>query len=124
VTSPPLSARPPTMPDLVPGIAVLLPAARAIREELDRDGRALTRDALAVRLRRRATISATPGSRSCSGHSAMTWPANSRPAHGNHPPRDGNPPGIHPCVPARPLPDGCAMSVRSSAHGLPTLALA
>lgn len=37
------------MPDL--DFAVLLPAARAVRDELVKDGQALTRDTLASRLR-------------------------------------------------------------------------
>lgn len=45
----PAQTRPATRPDL--GFAVLLPAARAVRDELVRDGQALTRDTLAVRLR-------------------------------------------------------------------------
>ena len=44
-------SKPPT-PDVGPGIAALLPAARATRDELRRDGRVVTRDALASHLRR------------------------------------------------------------------------
>lgn len=44
--------RPAVLPDPSPGIALLEPAARAVRDELERDGCALTRDALAVGLRR------------------------------------------------------------------------
>jgi hypothetical protein len=43
--------RPPAMPDSE--VAVLWPAVRAVMEELDRDGLALTRDALAAGLRER-----------------------------------------------------------------------
>lgn len=45
----PAQTRPGTVPDL--DFAVLLPAARAVRDELVRDGQALTRDTLAIRLR-------------------------------------------------------------------------
>ncbi len=45
----PAQTRPRTMPDF--DLAVLLPAARAVRDELARDGQALTRDTLASRLR-------------------------------------------------------------------------
>jgi len=45
------TAEPGTVPDLAPGVAALLPAARAARDGLHRDGRPLTRDALAARLR-------------------------------------------------------------------------
>ncbi len=44
-------AKPPDIDDLPPA-AALLPAARLARDELHRDGLALTRDALAARLRR------------------------------------------------------------------------
>jgi hypothetical protein len=44
-------AEPPPVTVLAPSIAHLLPAARAAREELHREGHRLTRDALAVRLR-------------------------------------------------------------------------
>lgn len=55
--SPPDQACNATAPD---DSAALEQAARAIRDELSRDGRPLTRDALAARLRDAATPSATP----------------------------------------------------------------
>lgn len=45
-------ARQSARPDPGAGIAMLLPAARTVRDELERDGYALTRDALAAGLRR------------------------------------------------------------------------
>lgn len=50
--SQPRPSRPTGRSDPDPGIAVLLPAARTVRDELERDGCALTRDALAAGLRR------------------------------------------------------------------------
>jgi len=47
----PLPSEPGTVPGMPPAIAVFLPAARAAAAELQRDGRALTRDGLAARLR-------------------------------------------------------------------------
>lgn len=46
-------AQPPAASRLDPGAAVLLSAARAARDELERDGLPLTRDALAARMRQR-----------------------------------------------------------------------
>ncbi len=45
--------RPSVVPRLDPGAAALLPAARAAKDELKRDGLPLTRDSLAARIRQR-----------------------------------------------------------------------
>ncbi len=46
-----VGTRPGTVPGTAAGMAALLPAARAVQDELHRDGCPLTRDALAARMR-------------------------------------------------------------------------
>lgn len=58
---PPDAAQPGMVPGLAPGIVALLPAARAARDGLRRDGRPLTRDTLAACLRQNGYRSETPG---------------------------------------------------------------